>query len=104
MRNIAIGLTALVAACATPADIYSSEIDLAETSAKPIDEISQCLQLRWGSAPITAPDGKLTFPMKNAYDQVLGLLTLSPVENGTRLELRKTGQMIFGGQDWRKCA
>lgn len=103
MRN-AIGLLALgLAACATPGDIYSSEVDLSETSPKSVSEISQCLQLRWAEAPLTTPDGKATFPMKNGYGQTLGLLSLSPVEGGTLIELRKTGQMLFGGQNWRAC-
>jgi hypothetical protein len=104
MRNSIVIAALLLAACATPMDIYSSEIDIAETSPKPIGEISQCLQLRWAEAPITGPDGKLSFPMKNGYGQVLGLLTLTTVPGGTLLELRKTGQLAIGGENWRACA
>lgn len=93
----------LVAGCATPSDIYSSEVDLSETTARPLAEVSQCLQLRWAEAPITAPDGKLSFPMKNGYGQVLGMLTLTAVSDGTLLELRKTGQLMMGAQNWRTC-
>lgn len=103
MRNLIALLTVGLAACATPTDIYSSEVDLSETSPKPLAEVSQCLQLRWAEAPITAPDGKLNFPMKNGYGQVLGLVTLTPIPEGTLLELRKTGQLMIGGQNWRGC-
>lgn len=103
MRNLIAFLAVALAACATPTDIYSSEVDLSETSTKPLAEVSQCLQLRWAEAPITAPDGKLSFPMKNGYGQVLGLVTLTPIPEGTLLELRKTGQLMIGGQNWRGC-
>ena len=53
---------------------------------------------------ITATDGKLSFPMKNGYGQVLGFLTLTPQGNGTLLELRKTGALMIGGNGWKKCA
>lgn len=102
MRKIIL-LFSLLGACATPTDIYSSPIDISATSAKPIAEVSQCLQLRWAEAPITAPDGKISFPMKNGYGQVLGLLTLTTVPEGTLLELRKTGQLAIGGENWRAC-
>lgn len=104
MRNL-IALSALVlAACATPGDIYLSEVDLSEVSPKSVAEISQCLQLRWAEAPLTTPDGKATFPMKNGYGQTLGLVSLTPTEGGTLIELRKTGQLMIGGKDWRHCA
>jgi hypothetical protein len=103
MRNLIAIAALLLASCATPQDIYSSEVDVAETTAKPLAEISQCLQLRWAEAPITAPDGKLNFPMKNGYGQVLGMLTLTPVPDGTLIELRKTGQLAIGGENWRAC-
>jgi len=103
MRNAVALLTLGLAACATPGDIYSSEVDLSETSAKPLAEISQCLQLRWAEAPLTTPDGKTAFPMKNGYGQTLGLLTLTPADGGTLVELRKTGQLMIGGQNWRNC-
>jgi hypothetical protein len=103
MRNLIAFLAVALAACATPTDIYSSEVDLSVTSAKPLAEVSQCLQLRWAEAPITAPDGKLSFPMKNGYGQVLGLLTLTAVPEGTLVELRKTGQLMMGAQNWREC-
>lgn len=97
-------IAALAAAsCATPGDIYASEVDLSETSSRPLAAVSRCLQLRWAEAPITAPDGQLSFPMKNGHGQVLGMLTLTSVPEGTLIELRKTGQMLFGGQDWLKC-
>lgn len=104
MNRAILVLALLASACATPGDIYASDVDLSERSTKSVSEISQCLQLRWAEAPITAPDGKLSFPMKNGYGQVLGMLTLSPIEGGTLIELRKTGQMLFGGQNWRSCA
>lgn len=104
MKQLGIAALLALSACATPSQIYSSEVDISDVSAKPISDISQCLQLRWAIAPITAPDGKLSFPMKNGYGMVLGMLTLTPQTNGTLIELRKTGQMLAGGQDWRKCA
>ena len=103
MRKLAIALAVLAGGCATPTQIYSSEVDKREVSSKSISEVSQCLQLRWAEAPITGPDGKLSFPMKNGYGQVLGMLTLTEQGSGTLIELRKTGQMLFGGRDWSKC-
>lgn len=103
MRNITIILLSLLGGCATPGDIYASEVDASATSPKPLAEVSQCIQLRWAEAPITAPGGKLTFPNKNGFGQVLGLLTLTPVEAGTLVEFRKTGQLMLGANDWKKC-
>lgn len=104
MKHLIVIAALALTGCATPGDIYASEVDKSEVSPKSVAEISQCLQLKWAEAPITAPDGKLSFPMKNGYGVVLGLLTLSPHEQGTLIELRKTGQMLIGGQSWRKCA
>lgn len=103
MRYLLATLPLLLSACATPGDIYASGVDTSEISEKPLAEISQCLQLRWAEAPLQTPDGKTTFPLKNGYGQTLGLLSLSPVEQGTLVELRKTGQLMIGGENWRRC-
>ena len=103
MKFAAACFALLLSACATPAAIYRSEVDKTATTSKSLAEVSQCLQLRWALAPIVTPDGKTNFPMKNGYGQTLGMLTLTDNGTGTLIELRKTGQMVFGGGDWKKC-
>jgi hypothetical protein len=103
MRFAVIVLAAAVGACATPQDIYKSEVDFDETTSKSVAEVSQCMQLRYGSAPITTPDGKTGFMMKNGFQQIFGVITLEPAESGTRIQVRKTGQAMINARDYRHC-
>ncbi|MDP3550607.1 MAG: hypothetical protein Q8R81_09440 [Novosphingobium sp.] len=103
MRSAFLILTIALSACATPQDIYNGEVDFDEVTAKPMAEVSQCMQLRYASAPITTPDGKIGFAIKNGFQQVLGLITLEPAKSGTRIQVRQTGQAIINARDYRNC-
>ncbi len=103
MRTLIVLFALCTAACATPGDIYASEVDASATTPKALAEVSQCIQLRWAEAPITGPGGKTVFLSKNGFGQTLGMLSLSPTPTGTLAEWRQTGQQLLGGNDWRKC-
>lgn len=105
MKNTAPLLFAVsLAGCASATQIYNSEVDLAEYSDKPLSEISNCLQMRWAISPLTMPVGATAFAMRNAQGVTLGFVSLIPDGEGTRIELRKTGQLVLGATDYRKCA
>lgn len=103
MRFAILLSTAALSACATPQDIYQSSVDFDEVTSKSLNDVSQCMQLRYATAPFTTPDGKMSFPIKNGFHQVLGLITLEPNDGGTRVQVRKTGQLMINARDYRKC-
>jgi hypothetical protein len=91
----------LLAGCASAADIYSAGVDETAVIEKPFAEVSRCMSLRMGAAPITEPDGKATFLIGNGY-QTIGMFTLSAVPEGTLVEIRRRSSTVSTGM-WRDC-
>lgn len=94
-------LTLLLSAC-TAASVYRSPVDETATIARPLVEVDRCMQLQVGAPPITTPDGKTTFVLKNSDDGVQGLISLSAVAGGTRVEIRRISAVVPTGF-WRNC-
>lgn len=102
MRTIlAISVLAL-AGCASTTDLHSSAVDQTAHSSKPLANVSQCIQMQLSVAPIADTDGNTTFVIKNGYQAPIGLLTLTPVTDGTTVELRRANSLVGGG-GWQKC-
>lgn len=95
-------LVLLTAGCASAANIYSSGVDETAVIQKPLGEVVQCMTLKMGSAPITDPDGKTAFVVKDAYDHPLGLISLSPAAAGTLVEVRRRDSLASTGM-WKSC-
>ena len=92
----------LLTACASTGDVYASAVDEVVHLNKPVDDVSKCLQLRLSEAPITTPEGAATFLVKNQYGATLGMLTLTPADEGTDIAIRRTQGLVSTGM-WRKC-
>jgi len=102
MRLLIVLSAAALTACASTQDIYESSVDESVFIDRPPAEVSQCLQMRLSSAPITTPDGRQTFLIKNQYGSTLAMMSLAPQDGGTRIEIRRAQSAVHTGQ-WRKC-
>jgi hypothetical protein len=102
MRAMMLVAAMALGGCASAADIYSSPVDLVETTTASPDAVSGCLQLKYETAPITTATGEQTFLLKNPYGVTLMMLTLKPLNPGTRIELRRPNGIGSSGP-WRDC-
>lgn len=101
MFRFAVLLGLLTGGCATGADIYRAGVDETVVIAKPLVDVSRCMALQLGSAPVAEPDGGIFF-LKGGYGETLALFTLSPIPAGTQVEIRRRGKTVSTGM-WRKC-
>lgn len=97
-----IVLIALLASgCATATDIYAAGVDETAVIKRPLDDVSQCMTLRMGAAPAVI-DGRPTFMIGNGMGSNIGMISLSPVTEGTLVEIRRRGGTVSTGM-WRDC-
>lgn len=92
----------VLAACATTNDLAATEPDQVEISSKPIDEVSRCLQLLADKPERIDPQGRRFIQIVNGLNHTLATLTLIPIEEGTRIELRRANSINVPGP-WRRC-
>lgn len=102
MRAVVLAAAAL-AGCASVSDMYASPVDATVVSPKPLQEVSSCLQLKYATAPLVAPGGETMLLLKNIQQVTIGILTLSTVPEGTKIEMRRSRSVGALG-DWRSCA
>lgn len=103
MRFLAGLVVVALAGCSTVQSVSDSEVDASQVSAKSIDEVSRCLQLRYDTPERVEPNGTRAIIAKNNYGGVIALFTLHPVANGTRIDLQTTSSLNMLGS-WRDCA
>lgn len=103
MRSLVACLLLLLAGCASASQVYQKPVARTAVSTKSVDTVSRCLQLELATAPVTLPDGRTGFMMDNGHGVVLGIVTIEPLDAGTKLELKKQGALAFGFHRWDPC-
>ena len=102
MRTLLPVLLIVLSGCASAADVYAAGVDETVVIERPLAEVTECMALRMGSAPVQTQDGKATFLIDNGYGAVIGMFSLSAVPEGTQIDIRRRGGTVSTGM-WRDC-
>lgn len=90
MKRIAVVGLALLASCASTQDVLHKEPDSVFHSAKPVDEVVNCIAEKNGAKVREAADGSKFVQIKNGYQGITLLFQVWPEGNGgSRIELKK---------------
>lgn len=100
--RLPIVISLMLAGCASVQGTYGSSVDETAETAKPLQDVSACLQTLWGFPPITMTGGETAFPVRNGYGSILSMITLRADGETTIVERRGNFPLLAGG-DWRTC-
>lgn len=101
MQRLIPAIALSLAGCTT-VGTYKTAVDETVWIDRPIQDVSQCFQLRLGVPPITTPDGATAFPLKNNMGSSVGMFSLFGEGQRTRIDIRRATPMVATGT-WRNC-